>query len=526
MPEIVVNAGAFTSARSLRKLRLGLPAMFAFSLALTALPVCVHLLGQPAAFAVCILTAAGAALMFEEHAYVLILVANIFQNVFVTLISPNFSDIAEIEPIKIYSVITTGVIWAMTTYGFWLNRTSYSFFVRRLMYASTAIVVLAAVYFVIGIPINSRSATIYMRNISLPLLLLQSFLLIASKHNINAPRAIVIILYAVILCGYVELFANDIWLTITNGWYYLSLFYAQRLVSHQEIKSAADAGMVIASLSDYTSSELFNTPLLADWQIRVHRLSGPNFHPISFGYLLAILAAFAAVHGRRLPALLALPVLLMTNAKGPLLLAMFTVAFYEVARRRTDTLAMTGLAAALAAYAVFAFATGLSHGDFHVLGLLGGVNGFLQNPLGHSLGEGGNLSIDDFSSIDWSKFQHAGAADIAVESGVGVLLYQMGVASLAVIAFYVWLVWILWRLYAASRAPALAFAVGAVATTLVNGLFQEEAYFAPLALALALGLTGLSLGAADRRLRPRPSREGRPRRTDGTPFSGLAEGRG
>jgi hypothetical protein len=32
----------------------------------------------------------------------------------------------------------------------------------------------------------------------------------------------------------------------------------------------------------------------------------------------------------------------------------------------------------------------------------------------------------------------------------------------------------------------------------VNGLFQEEAYFAPLALAMFLGLAGMILGAAAR----------------------------
>jgi len=35
---------------------------------------------------------------------------------------------------------------------------------------------------------------------------------------------------------------------------------------------------------------------------------------------------------------------------------------------------------------------------------------------------------------------------------------------------------------------------------LVNGLFQEEAWFAPLALGLVLAFAGLTFGAVDRRV--------------------------
>ena len=37
---------------------------------------------------------------------------------------------------------------------------------------------------------------------------------------------------------------------------------------------------------------------------------------------------------------------------------------------------------------------------------------------------------------------------------------------------------------------------------LVNGLFQEEAWFAPLALGLVLAFAGVTFGAVDRRLAP------------------------
>jgi hypothetical protein len=124
--------------------------------------------------------------------------------------------------------------------------------------------------------------------------------------------------------------------------------------------------------------------------------------------------------------------LLFVGAKGALALLLFSLAFCFVARFYTSVLAPLGLAALLAGYALFVFWTGVQIGDFHVLGLICGLNGFLTNPIGHTLGQGGNLSVD-FAAIDWVKYQHAGATDIAVESAVGVLFYQMGVAAIGAV---------------------------------------------------------------------------------------------
>ena len=69
-------------------------------------------------------------------------------------------------------------------------------------------------------------------------------------------------------------------------------------------------------------------------------------------------------------------------------------------------------------------------------------------------------------------------------------------------AIYLWLARVAWRLFETVRAPALALTAGSIAIVLVNGLFQEEAWFAPLALGLVLAFAGLTFGAVDRRLAP------------------------
>ncbi len=477
-----------------------LPLVFVFAFGLTALPVFLHILGQPLALAVCAALAVAAAWTIEAHVPVVVLTATIFQNVFVSIASVNYTDIHDLDPIKSYNFVTTVVIWLVVMARF-LNRwRSFSPFTRRMIFTSCGLLAIYGVYFLVGVLINPRSAVVYMRNIATPILLFQMFLVVSARHELALPRIVAILLGLMIGAGYFEFLAHDLWLDLTNGWHYLTLSYADNASSVKTLQEAERSGVVPVNLVDYGRTDLFNSPLFAALHVTVLRLEGPNLHSISFGYALAALLSFAAIHKRWAAALLAAPLLFLTSAKGPLLLAVFTLAFYEVARRWNPRTALKILALALAAFAIFALAFGFKSGDYHVLGLIGGVNGFMKNPIGHSLGEGGNLSFASFNVIDWSKFQREGAADVAVESAVGVMLFQLGVAAAAAFAFYAWIARTALSLFERTRAPALAFAVGALATTLVNGLFQEEAYFAPLALGLVMGLAGLSLGAADRAL--------------------------
>ncbi|MEW6150354.1 MAG: hypothetical protein AB1745_20415, partial [Pseudomonadota bacterium] len=52
-----------------------------------------------------------------------------------------------------------------------------------------------------------------------------------------------------------------------------------------------------------------------------------------------------------------------------------------------------------------------------------------------------------------------------------------------------------WRLYASSGYLTQGLAGFGVMVVLLNGLFQEEALFAPLALGLMLSLAGLVIGS-------------------------------
>jgi hypothetical protein len=71
----------------------------------------------------------------------------------------------------------------------------------------------------------------------------------------------------------------------------------------------------------------------------------------------------------------------------------------------------------------------------------------------------------------------------------------MGIAALVPLAFHFAVALKAWRLYAVSGYLTQGLAGFGVMVVLLNGLFQEEALFAPLALGLMLSLTGLVIGS-------------------------------
>jgi hypothetical protein len=136
----------------------------------------------------------------------------------------------------------------------------------------------------------------------------------------------------------------------------------------------------------------------------------------------------------------------------------------------------------------FALWYGLSVDDYHVIGLLGGLNGFLQNPLGHGIGVGGNLSVDVTSTDlekEWNLNQRYGA-EVPLESAIGVLLYQMGVGATAV----AYIIWTAFRSSIHHLKSATGLVPLSITVVTVNGLLQEEA-FSPYALGLLAVFAGV-----------------------------------
>ena len=252
------------------------------------------------------------------------------------------------------------------------------------------------------------------------------------------------------------------------------------------------------NLIDTMVSLPFNTELLS-WLLPGvnYRFGGPNMHSISYGYVLAVTELLLLSLGQ---GVLALPLLVLSfliGVKGAAILFGTTILLYGVWRTTSSVkmllISGTALAVVYVGYGVW---SGERSGDYHVIGFLGGLRGFMENPLGHGIGVGGNLSLGTLSATKWQEFQHVGT-NVGLESAVGVLMYQMGIGSAAIIAAFVTLLrsgpfGIKWRRPRATDIIFIGFGIG-----LVNGVFQEEAY-SPYAVGLLALFCGVLVANGQR----------------------------
>jgi hypothetical protein len=422
----------------------------------------------------------------------------LFQNMFVSILSPVIADNAALDFIKGYNFLNCSVMWLVTFARYAVKRGEYPRETERLMIASVGVLGVIGLYFVVGFLQNGMAAAIYLRNIVLPLFLFQLSLLTAARFEVRITPTLVAIAVVFLLCGYVELMFRDFWLDITNGYAYWQFDEIKATNSGTWEREMRATGQVLVDLKDRFSFNFLNTPLLEGFGLStILRVFGPTLSAISYAYGVCFFILFLFSVKRPWLATAALPLAIFCSVKGALIMVLFVCAAW-IATRLIGALATLAAGfAGLIVYALIGIYIGLQIGDYHVIGFMGGWNGFLQQPFGRGLGSGGNLS-ENFASIDWSAAQAAGAVDGAVESAVGVLLYQMGIAAVVPLWFYFMIAMKAWRLYARSGILTQGLAAFGSFVVLVNGLFQEEALFAPPALGLLTCLTGLVIGSAVR----------------------------
>jgi hypothetical protein len=463
----------------------------------TGLPVVLHLAAPWLAIGICLAIGVLIANFAVSAAIVTLIFSYLFQNLLVAVVSPAIDNMNQFNEIRAYNFILTGAIWLSLAGAYWTTRDCFDQRFRAVIDLTTVALLLIGAYTAIGYLSNPAGALVYMRNIAAPFFLFQIFAIVAYQNRLSISAASLVMASAALLYGYFEVFAHETLLSLVNGDTYLEWRTRQDHDAGIWLKELQQSGRVIRGHLDTMVVDFLNTPLLGNLGLRFYRILGPNFHFISFAYALAFFVVLLAAGGRPAYAVFALPLLLLVGSKGALILAGFVLFVVFVLQYCSNRVAILAFLTLLGAYAVFGIAAGMLFQDYHVLGFVGGLNGFLTQPLGRGIGVGGNLSLD-MTTIDWSRSQQLGQTDIAVESAIGVLLYQMGVFGIAILGLLPWLALKLWKLY--SQRGDRLFAVGACAllTILVNGIFQEEALFSPLALGMILGFAGFLLGRAYR----------------------------
>ncbi len=474
---------------------------------ITGLPVFAHLVHPVLGVISAALLAGICAWRMPAIAIVTIFFALLFQNFFVSLAANYVVSDDDFDIIRGYNFVILSVTWLVTTATFlagWNER-------NRLLdpYIAVLVAVLAVLggYFLIGFALYGITAVVYLRNIVTPLLFFQICMFAFVRQPIRLGQAMTVLSVMVVLCGFVEFFQRELWLDVTNGYAYWERSQGPNYVTMAYDRAFRETGIVPTGLLDSFWITLFNSPLLADYEIRIMRLFGPNMHAISFAYALSFLAVFALYRRRLLLAAALFSLLFLTSAKGPLIMFLLVGVSWGMFRVFGARFAFVSHCLALAAYAVIGIAVGRSIGDYHVIGLIGGLAEFLSNPIGRGIGAGGNLS-SDFATIDWPAAQAAGRTPFAVESAVGVLFYQIGIFAAFVIGVYAWIAWRILLVAEKTGNDLHAAAALALMAMTVTGLFQEEAYFAPLALGMFMALAGMIIGASARAGLSYPSANG------------------
>ncbi|WP_244069443.1 hypothetical protein [Bradyrhizobium sp. Ce-3] len=417
-----------------------------------------------------------------------------FQNLFVSILSSYVAGEQEMEFVKGYNFLVCAVMWLVTLALYALRDRAHSPEIDRIMKWGLITLAVVTAYFLLGATQDARPALVYLRNIALPLFLFQLSLLTAATFEIRITPFLVTIAALLIVCGYVELLFRDFWLDITNGYTFWGFDELKATRTGAWEADMRATGNVPVDLIDRFRFSFLNSPLFEDLGLSsLLRIFGPNMSPISFGYGIAFSILFLFSVGYRWLALAAIPLLVLCSVKGALILVIFVALAWTSTWLLGAVVTLVAGLVALVLYVIIAIHIGLQIGDFHVIGFMGGWNGFLQNPLGRGLGVGGNFG-EGYFSIDWSAAQQAGTVEGAVESAVGVLLYQMGIGSLVPLGFFLAMALKAWRLYASSGILTQGLAAFGTIVIVVNGIFQEEALFAPPALGLMLCLTGLVIG--------------------------------
>ena len=461
----------------------------------TAVPLTAQLVSPLIGLPLAVVIAVGLTLHLPRLVPAVVIFAMMYQNLIVSLLSPAITDQEAFNFIRGYAFLTTVVVWLTLVGGFLAAPDRHSPLVRRMVRQGIWLLMIVGLFAAIGLVKNGSAAIIYTRNIVTPILLLHIMLLISGRMRVGIGPVLQIYAGILFACGWFEMLAHREWLTLISGYMYWALNTSPLFGTGYWEQILAQTGFVYRDLDDFFRIHLFNSSFFSG--ISVLRLHGPNIHAVSFGYALAFMALYLLASRRFLFAALAVPLLVLASAKGAFVVVLFVILAWTATRVLGPRPALHMMLALALVYAVTMFVTGWMTGDYHIIGLVGGLKGFVSLPIGHGIGSGGNLT-GSVSVEEWSKAQESGSFDGAVESAVGVLLYQMGAAGLIVIAYYLAVAREAWRRYARSGLLHQGSAAFGTLVVVVNGLFQEEALFSPLALGLMLAFAGLVLGSAER----------------------------
>ncbi len=435
------------------------------------------------------------AIMLPAATPVLLITAFMFQNMAVAFFIPLMGDGAGFDAVRGLNFIILLTAFSSFILAAFLHTNRLPKQTRHWLLLTLAVIGLVVLYLGLGaVRGDIKDALIYFRNTLTPLASFAIGLSVASLYRVHMSKILLWLGLAAIAYGYAELFFTFDFLALFNGDEYFYLRLAGQIESGYWDRIMEQTGFVLRGLDDVMMVPFLNMQFFDQWFPRVFRLSGPNIHPISYAYALAVISAFMLYSKRGWFLFLSIPLLLIIGSKGALVLLLCAISLKISTKLIGLRLSVIGMVLVLTAYIGAAIIYGRANGDYHVLGFLAGIRDFLRNPAGQGLGFGGNLSSSIKNVLSWTRAQHLGVADIPVESALGVMLYQMGIATTFYFALLIGIIRACYKMFVRTGAEVYLFGIAAITTIIANSVLQEEAIYSPLALGLTLCMVGISMG--------------------------------
>ena len=426
---------------------------------------------------------------------IVIVCAFLYQNVVVAWFTPFIPDNNAFDALRGANFVVLMTAYAAFFAATFQARLRRLDGLRRWLLLSVLLSGVIVFYLALGaVHGTPKDAIIYFRNTITPLACFHIAVVAAGLYRVELRKSLVWLGGGAIAYGYLELVFKLGFLGLFHGDLYVERDLSRQIETGVWEKTMRETGFVIRGLQDVLTTKFFNTPIFDGIFPDVFRIGGPNFHPISYAYALAVLSTWLLFRRRWLLALAALPLLVVIGSKGAMFMVLVALAArisWQLFDPRLTAAAVVGIALL---WVTAAIAYGSTHGDYHVLGMIAGVNGFLHNPLGQGLGLGGNLSSTT-EHVDWEHAQRVGATSQPMESAVGVMLYQMGIGAFAYFGFLAALAVSAWRLLMKTRDLDFLFGFVAIVAISANAVLQEEAFYSPLALGLCMLLIGTAFGS-------------------------------
>ena len=428
-------------------------------------------------------------LVKPEMAFALMFSAMFFQNIFIALMSPEVKTPVDFMFLMATSFLNVAITGSLCFPAWMRIRNRLPADNRRLLKWMFCFALVIAVYSMLGFASGGGGGVaVYIRVYTTGMFLLVAGVVFGLEfplsYTVNFFR---LLAWVLLIWGGIEFFA-------TRG-----LYEALNVVNFFHLKFIGDANTdVFASVSDVlinsTRSYLNLTGDLG-LDLKILRPNGPSLHPITYAYCTLFCCLICYIYRSYGLFLGCLLLLTLIGAKGPIVLVLMSIGlywFYQLNKNPRWLFAVTWVLMVI--YGVIGIYYGITTEDYHVIGFLGGLKGFSHNPLGHGIGVGGNMSMNSQSErqSDFQFFQNFGA-DFGFESAIGVMIYQLGVASIVFFMFYS----ALWR---SVRDAAVAMPIDSrimivpivLLLLLLNGIFQEEA-FSPAGWGLWLFFSGYIL---------------------------------